>query len=263
LGGEIMINASIISKQDTHSGIYAIVNLKNNKFYIGSTKNLYKRTKYEHKRLLDINKHPNVYLQRAYNKDSKYFIYLSIEKVNIDRLLEREQFWIDDLNACVDGYNLSPTASSTTGFKMPREAIQLGVKKRQRAVAQFSKEGILINKWESIKIAQDSLEIKGNHIVNCCKKKVKSCHGFVWMYLEDYEKEDFNFDSFTFTEEKPKRTFKSRKVSQYDLKGNLIKTWTSGKDAAKELSLDYKGISGNASGGRKTYAKFIWKYEED
>jgi group I intron endonuclease len=257
-----MINTSIISKQDTYSGIYAIVNLKNNKFYIGSSKNLYKRTQHEHKRSLDLNKHPNVYLQRAYNKDSKYFIFIVLEKVNIDNLLEREQSWIDELNACEDGYNLSPTANSTTGFKMPKEAIKSGLEKRQKAVVQLSLNGEFIAIHKNIKEAQESLGNKGKHISQCCKGTRISCNGFMWVYLTDYESEEFNIKNLSRKPKKRNRYTGSKKVIQYDIQGNLIKYWNSGSEAADALSLNYKGISGCASGGRKTYAKFIWKYAD-
>lgn len=32
-------------------------------------------------------------------------------------LLEREQYWIDTLNACKNGYNIAPTAGSSLGIK--------------------------------------------------------------------------------------------------------------------------------------------------
>jgi hypothetical protein len=263
---KIMLHTRLISKVDTFAGIYGIVNLKNNKFYIGSSSNLYKRTYYEHKRMLETQRHPNAYLQRAFNKDSKYFIYIiieNLENVNTDRLLEREQFWMDTLNACVDGYNLSPTAnSSTTGFKMPKDAIDARIEKRQKAVVQFSLNGELIKQYENIKVAQDSLGMKGNHISNCCQGKRKTCDGFIWVYLDDYQKDDFNIINYLPVYKKPEITYHTKTVSQFDTNGNLIKKWNSGKEAAKELSLDYKGISGCASGRRKTYAKFVWKYDQ-
>lgn len=49
------------------AGIYAIVNLVNNKQYIGSTENLRFRFN-AHKRLLREQKHHSYKLQRAYNK---------------------------------------------------------------------------------------------------------------------------------------------------------------------------------------------------
>ena len=48
-------------------GIYIIINLYNNKQYIGSTKSLYTRIKNHFENLLK-NKHPNQHLQNSYNK---------------------------------------------------------------------------------------------------------------------------------------------------------------------------------------------------
>ena len=48
-------------------GIYKITNNINNKFYIGSSKNITKRFK-EHKWRLKNNKHPNNKLQNSWNK---------------------------------------------------------------------------------------------------------------------------------------------------------------------------------------------------
>ena len=50
-----------------NSGIYKILNKINGKFYIGSAVN-FKRRFARHKRLLNINCHPNEYLQNAWNK---------------------------------------------------------------------------------------------------------------------------------------------------------------------------------------------------
>ena len=49
------------------SGIYQIRNLVNNKIYVGSSNNLYRRKTYEHFRELRLNKHHNKYLQNSYN----------------------------------------------------------------------------------------------------------------------------------------------------------------------------------------------------
>jgi len=49
------------------SGIYKIVNTKNGKFYLGSSKNI-KRRWHRHKSALKHNKHHFTYLQRSWNK---------------------------------------------------------------------------------------------------------------------------------------------------------------------------------------------------
>jgi group I intron endonuclease len=104
-----------------NTGIYQIKNLIIEKSYVGSAANLYKRN-YEHRRLLNNNKHPNRHLQFAWNKyGEENFKFEILEYCNKNELLEREQFWIDKINSCKNGYNLSPNASSQIGFKHSEE----------------------------------------------------------------------------------------------------------------------------------------------
>lgn len=83
-------------------GIYKITNLRNNRIYIGSTINFYKRCK-SHYDSLDDNRHANNFLQHDFLKTRKLgfdFVFDVVEVVkevrdNIELLLEREQEWID------------------------------------------------------------------------------------------------------------------------------------------------------------------------
>lgn len=97
------------------SGIYAILNIYNEKYYVGSAMNLQKRW-YEHLRTLKFNKHFNVLLQRTYNKYwTNPFIFTVLEHCDNKKLIEREQYWIDKLRP---EYNLSPSAGNTFGLKI-------------------------------------------------------------------------------------------------------------------------------------------------
>lgn len=107
-------------------GIYGIVNELNNKIYIGSSIKFKERWKY-HRTNLKANKHYNIYLQSAWNKNwGLNFKFIVIEYVdNKSFLIEREQFWIDALKPFGDkGYNLRPTANSNVGFKFSLESLQ-------------------------------------------------------------------------------------------------------------------------------------------
>ena len=55
----------------------------------------------------------------------------------------------------------------------------------------------------------------------------------------------------------------SRKCLQCDLNGNVIKEWNSGKEAAKELGLNYKGINNCLRHIRHTSGGFIWIYKDE
>ena len=80
------------------SGIYCIINLKNNKRYIGSSKNIRTRL-WTHRAELRHNNHPNNHLQKAWNKYTEInFDYFIIEICEEEKLLEREQFYINTMN---------------------------------------------------------------------------------------------------------------------------------------------------------------------
>lgn len=100
-------------------GIYAIVNLVNQHFYVGSAVNLKKRN-HHHLRDLVTGKHKNAHLQRAYNLyGSDAFRFDILEHVeHVDNLLTREQHYIDTLNP---EYNISRTAGSNFGMSFTPE----------------------------------------------------------------------------------------------------------------------------------------------
>ncbi len=99
------------------SGIYAIMNMVTEKWYIGSALNI-KRRWNEHKCELRRNKHSNAYLQSSWNKHKEInFYFFVLEYTSISFLLSREQHWIDITEVIKNGYNLIPIAGSSLGFK--------------------------------------------------------------------------------------------------------------------------------------------------
>ena len=81
-----------------NSGIYKILNTRNNNFYIGSSKELKKRWS-QHRSSLKHNTHINIILQRSWNKYGKdSFFFEIIEECDENTLLEREQFYLDTLS---------------------------------------------------------------------------------------------------------------------------------------------------------------------
>jgi group I intron endonuclease len=87
-----------ITKDLKISGIYCIINIKNSKKYIGSSKNIRQRL-WSHRAELRHNKHENSHLQNAWNKYGEHnFDYYILEKCRESLLLEKEQFYIDTIN---------------------------------------------------------------------------------------------------------------------------------------------------------------------
>ncbi len=104
----------------TKHGVYIVMNIYNNKYYIGSTINLYARM-VNHLKELRENKYHSIHLQRSWNKyGESNFIFGILEYIdNVDILVEREQYWLDKLKAYDDkyGYNICKKAYSCLGVK--------------------------------------------------------------------------------------------------------------------------------------------------
>lgn len=86
------------------SGIYKITNNKNGKVYIGQSQNMFLRHK-QHFILLRHGHHENKLMQADWSRDSKGFRFDVIEYCPIDKLNEREKYWIEKYNSIEKGYN--------------------------------------------------------------------------------------------------------------------------------------------------------------
>ena len=101
--------------------IYKIVNIINNKMYVGSAINFRKRKNLHLKNLRD-NKHHSKYLQSSYNKHGvENFEFCIIELCDRNKILEREQYYIDALKP---QYNVCKSVEkSRLGLKSSPEHI--------------------------------------------------------------------------------------------------------------------------------------------
>ena len=100
-------------------GIYKITNTVTGKFYIGSAVNIKIRWA-NHRSKLGANKHVNRHLQNSWNKHGEdSFTFEVLECCEKERLIEREQFYIDNEKPA---YNILPTAGSPLGVKHTDES---------------------------------------------------------------------------------------------------------------------------------------------
>jgi group I intron endonuclease len=150
-------------------GIYLIKNEKNSKIYIGSTKIFYRRYQRHRKPLLN-NIHVNKHLQNSFNKYKDInFTFNIIEIVNdFDKLIEREQYWLDLLQAYNSniGFNNIDVAgpSMMKGKLRPEHWVPIG--------NLFKKGNISWNKGRSLSIEErkiisdkiKSLNIRGSKL---------------------------------------------------------------------------------------------------
>ena len=106
------------------SGIYKIVNISNEKVYVGQTVNMKKRWS-THKKLLSQGNHFNCHLQRACNKDGMDILSFEvIELCEKGDLNEREIHWISKLSSFKNGYNFTEGGGGTRGYMFTEESKQ-------------------------------------------------------------------------------------------------------------------------------------------
>ena len=109
------------------SGVYAIVNKKNSKFYIGSSSDIKQRHKM-HLWALRGNYHENKKLQRAFNKYGEQNFILKILEICNEKLIEKEQYWMN-LTECVKkGYNINTQAEKPPSWKGKKHSIKTKIK---------------------------------------------------------------------------------------------------------------------------------------
>jgi hypothetical protein len=132
-------------------------------------------------------------------------------------------------------------------------------------------KGEFLSEWDCISVISDKLKLNRGGIENCALNKTKSSGGFIWRY-EKYD----SIDEVTYKSsgrkngdvpwnkgvEKMIRCIKGNKcVIQYSLTGKFIKKWDCVLIASHELQIGNSGIHHCASGKRKTYNGYIWRYE--
>lgn len=108
-------------KEKSFSCIYKWTNLINRKVYVGQTQNFYNRMK-QYK-----NYGATPKLQNSINKHGiDNFDIEIIELCGIEKLDEREQYWMDYYCSYFSdyGYNISPTAGTTRGVKYSPEVCE-------------------------------------------------------------------------------------------------------------------------------------------
>ena len=206
-------------------GIYKIVNTINNKTYIGSTINLYKRSK-EHYNKLKNNTHPNQKLLNSFKKyGSDAFLFEVIESgCNIEELFKLEGYYIQIHKPFfnIDDVNLDGKRKCSDSTKKI-----IGEKSKQKFIDNPELKEILINSRKNKDVWNKG---KTNIYSEETIKKLSEA-GKENIKKRPKELQDKFFESSKIAREKRKV-----KIIQFDLNMKPIREFDSFADAAKAMS---------------------------
>ena len=214
--------------------IYKITNNINQKNYIGLTTKTVEQRWQEH--IGAIQKHKEN--RPLYKAMSKYgianFSISTIEEVDNELLSERERFWIEYYDSYKNGYN------ATLG----------GDGRWTRKIEQYSLDGQLIQVFDTITQASNTMNISESVLRGVCNKKYKTAKKYLFKYADDE----------TLVEElvqnaKTNNYYKTI-VCQYSLSGQLINIWDSIDDAKKNTGIS--NISRGLNHSKPT-SGYIWR----
>jgi group I intron endonuclease len=216
------------------AGIYKIINIVNDKVYIGQSSCLYKRF-YEYRRC---NKRLSQHLIHSFNKYGQdSFRVEIIEKIeDLNTLNDREQYWIDYYQSYNDknGYNICKYVKQTTlGRIRPKEEIE---RMKQSLPDRKGENNSFFGKKHSedskklMKNAKLGNKLSEEHINKFCLKGAESV---------------------------------KKKIIQKDMKnGEIVAIYDSIRDAAKSLNISPSTIVGvlKKYPNRHTAGGFKWEY---
>lgn len=220
--------------------IYEIYSKSADKYYIGSTVR-YKKRKNQHINALKNNRHHNYILQNIFNKYGlEDLTFKIIEEVDChDRLIEREEYHINEYNSYMDGINLKEYHERKQSFKLSdgaKEKIRIaltGKKKTKEHRESLSKA----------RKGKDNLKLRG-------QKRTP----------EQIE----NIRNGVLNSKKQREAWDSRKIPilQYDMCGNFVKEWGSIIEACKHFGVDNSSNLIKVLKGRgKSFRGFKWVYK--
>lgn len=241
-------------------GIYKIINIKNKKFYIGSSVDIKPRWNL-HKHELRKNKHHSNYLQNSWNKHGeKNFKFEIIEECHEKILIEREQYYLDTLNT---DYNINPVAQNCTGRKLS-----------EKTKNKISKGNLGKKRSEEFK-AKQSERLKNNPIIftdeireKISKSKIGSKNPMFGRKTSDRQKNSVikALTGKKRTQEVKDKIAKANSIPivQLDLDNKFIKEWSSTMEVQRSIKgFLGSGITRCCKKNRKTYKNYIWKYKKE
>lgn len=145
-----------------------------------------------------------------------------------------------------DYEQISKKRTANTDYKKIKEA-------SEKAIVQYSLEGIIIRQWKSITEACNNIpNLHGSNVSRCCKLQRKEAGGYIWRYRTD--ELDINIDPV-----KPK----NKEVIQYDMCMCKITEYKSVGDASRFTRIFKSNITACCNNKQLHAGGYIWRFKKD
>lgn len=208
-------------------GVYKITNLKNQKYYIGSTEQSFKDRYKAHKNALNRGTHKNSHLQKAWLKyGGKMFTFEILEICSKENCREREQYYLDQ-GDWKKMYNINKKA---TGPSLESETIEKQLNSRKKTNEKF------LLYYRKVKNGEITL----NDVPEKYKSRINT-----WLHFEPWNKgkhyqstDHLKVHHAKSDRSSAKNTFREKYpiIYVYDSKMKFLGSYRSAKDL-EELSL--------------------------
>lgn len=228
--------------------VYKITNKINNKVYIGITTNSIEHRWKQHIQTAhqENSKDYNSVFKKAIRKygESNFLIEKIEEWENLDKLKEREQYWISYYKSYYElenswGYNGTP-GGDMPSIRWNRPVCQLNIL-----------TGEITEEYPSIRAAE---QIYGRGIHEICHEEMigEKPEGFTWCFKENLKKNSPD-----------QLKFKFKVFCQLDLNGKFISYWLHHKNAGNAIGCSAGNIGSCLIGDRQSAGGFQWCYYKD
>lgn len=226
-------------------GIYKITNKINRHYYVGQAVDIKARFR-EHRfsaRHIEHKDHNSPIHKALCKYGCNNFLCEVLEECTRTQLNDREIYWIDKLKARENG-NYNILAGGQDRIKFDNKPVEL-----------YDLNGRYIKTLPSATKVAEVLGVSRNTIYGVLHGNRPSCQGYQMKYAEDKEKIIKKFVS---------KQGGSKAVCQIDAISNqIINTFISAAQAAKEINGDSSTITKVCKGKLKTHKGFKWIYAED
>lgn len=132
----------------------------------------------------------------------------------------------------------------------------------QRSVSQYTKQGVFIYTYLSIKDASLKTGVHHTNIAACCRNEMKTAGNFLWRYTEDAITEEY-VEWCNTKKEQIHRDSTIKSVVQYTIEGIFVSVYKSISQANKVTGVSRKDIGAVCKGDKEHAGNFIWRYTSD